>query len=203
MQIIERLRSDRFRNRQLRSMLLDQSFVAGIGNYLRCETLYYCGLDPRSRSRDLSDEDVEHLADIILELAWQSYQTGGITNDLEVANSLMEQGARFGDVRHYVYNRKGKPCYYCNTKIRKTQGSGQAIYYCPVCQSANREGDIATSEFHDGSEKRSVRRGCERRGQTSTPPISFGSRPHSVVRHRRARAGHCRTATRLLGPELR
>lgn len=136
-QIVERLRSKRFCNRQLRSVLLDQSFVAGIGNYLRCETLFYCGLDPRVRSRDLSDDDVEHLAETILDMAWQSYYTEGITNDLEVANRLMEQGAKFGDVRHYVYNRRGKPCYYCDTTIRKTQGSGQAIHYCPVCQSAD------------------------------------------------------------------
>ncbi len=135
--IVARLRSDRFSNRQLRSVLHDQSFVAGIGNYLRCETLYFCGLDPRMRSRDLDDKNVEYLANAILDLAKQSYHTGGITNDLEYANSLMEQGAKFKDVRHYVYSRKGKPCYYCNTTIRKTQGSGQAIYYCPECQSAD------------------------------------------------------------------
>lgn len=135
--IVARLTSDKFRNRRLGNILTDQSFVAGLGNYLRCEVLFVCGLDPRSRGKDLEEESLQALADAMLGLAKQSYLTGGITNDLERANSLMEQGASFRQARHHVYSRAGSPCYRCGSVINRSQGSGQAIYYCPQCQSVS------------------------------------------------------------------
>lgn len=132
--IVERLRSTKFRNRQLGGVLTDQSFVAGLGNYLRCEILFYSGLHPEVRSRDLDDKKCHLLADVILKMPRQSYQTDGITNNLERAEQLMKQGLTFEDARFYVFRRQGLACYRCNSLIEKFSQAGQACYCCPLCQ---------------------------------------------------------------------
>ncbi len=132
--IVERLNSKRFRRRQLASILTDQSFVAGLGNYLRCEILFYCGLHPKVCSRELSDEKLCFLAEAVLALSRQSYHTAGITNDLKQARRLMKQGVSFENARFYVYRRAGEPCYRCGHPIEKNSIAGQALYYCPECQ---------------------------------------------------------------------
>ena len=59
----------------------------------------------------------------IVRCADGSFYTG-ITNDLERANSLIEQGASFRQARHHVYSRAGSPCYRCGSVINRSQGSG-------------------------------------------------------------------------------
>jgi len=132
--IMERLEERRFRNRQLGGLLTDQSFVAGLGNYLRCEILFVCGLSPARRPVDLDGKARERLAAAMLELPRQSYRTGGITNDLAMANELMRNGASFEAARFRVFRRENQPCYRCATAIRRTRRGGQVTYLCPSCQ---------------------------------------------------------------------
>ena len=133
--IVERLKSGKYRNRQLGGVLTDQSFVAGLGNYLRCEILYYSQHHPCVRSSDLNDEQLRFLANVIIDLTHQSYQTGGITNDLDHAQQLIQQDATFEEARFYVFRRQGMACYRCGHLIEKSSQAGQACYYCPACQS--------------------------------------------------------------------
>lgn len=136
-QVAEILLSKRFRNRQLGGFLTDQSFVAGLGNYLRCEILFTAKCHPKTTATSLSPKALNRLAKLILEIPRQSYQHGGITNDLAAAKKLMENGADFESARFKVFRREGLPCYECgSTIIRKNKG-GQACYYCPPCQSSN------------------------------------------------------------------
>lgn len=132
--ILERLRERRFRGRQLGSLLTDQGFVAGLGNYLRCEILFVCELHPSRRPLDCTPREQERLAATIPELTRQSYQTGGVTNDPVSAKKLMAQGATFEQARFHVYRRQGLACYRCASPIVKSSHSGQACYHCPVCQ---------------------------------------------------------------------
>jgi endonuclease-8 len=132
--IVEQLSSARYRNRQLGAVLTDQSFVAGLGNYLRCEILFYCGLHPRVRSSELDVKKLHLLAKTILELSRQSYKTAGITNQLVQAKKLMKQGVRFEDARFYVFRRQGLACYRCGSIIEKNSQAGQVCFYCPQCQ---------------------------------------------------------------------
>ena len=132
--LVECLSSAKVRNRQLGGVLTDQSFVAGLGNYLRCEILFYSRLHPKVRSSDLNDEQLYLLANAILKLARQSYQTGGITNQLDHAQQLMNQGESFEDARFYVFRRQGLNCYCCGSQIEKKLQAGQACFYCPQCQ---------------------------------------------------------------------
>ncbi len=133
-QIIERLQMAKYKNRQLGTVLTDQSFVAGLGNYLRCEVLFYSALHPKIRSSKLDDKQLLLLARTILKLSRQSYQTAGITNQLTQAKKLMKQGASFEEARFYVFRRQGQACYRCGTFIEKNSQAGQMCFYCPVCQ---------------------------------------------------------------------
>lgn len=124
----------RFRRRQLGHLLLDQAFLAGVGNYLRSEILYYAGLKPTQRMMDLNDQALDHLADACCEILWRSVRTGGITNDPERAETLKAAGWRRGDYRHYVFSRAGQACFDCDSPIEKATVSGRRLYCCPVCQ---------------------------------------------------------------------
>ncbi len=132
--IIERLRSKKYNNRQLGSVLTDQSFVAGLGNYLRCEILFYSGLNVRLHSKELDEKKIRLLAETILNMSRQSYQTAGITNQLSDAKKMMKQGATFEQARFYVFRRQGLPCYRCGSLIEKKSLAGNACFYCPTCQ---------------------------------------------------------------------
>ena len=134
--IAERLASKRYRNRQLGTVLTDQSFVAGLGNYLRCEILYYVSLCPSVRCREVSEMKLKELAGAIIELPRQSYRTAGITNDIKHAQALMKEGRSFEDSRFYVFRRQGLPCYRCGARIEKLTSSGQACYLCQICQAS-------------------------------------------------------------------
>ncbi len=133
-QIIKRLTAKRFNKRQIGGFLTDQSFVAGLGNYLRCEILFVAGLHPQQTPANLDNTQLEALANAILTLPKQSYQTAGITNDFQQAERLMQQGSSFEDARFWVFRREGLACYQCQSVIKRQNMGGQSCYYCEHCQ---------------------------------------------------------------------
>ncbi|WP_034943557.1 endonuclease VIII [Erwinia oleae] len=124
-QVAERLLSPRFRRRQFSGLLLDQAFLAGLGNYLRVEILWQAGLAARHRAMDLTPEQVEQLAGALLRIPRLSYQTRGRVNDKK------HHGALFS---FRVFHRQGKPCERCGGIIEKTTLSSRPFYWCPGCQ---------------------------------------------------------------------
>ena len=86
------------------------------------------------RGSELNKKDLRLLANAMLKLARQSYQSGGITNDMRQAKKLLKQGASFEDSRFYVFRRQGSSCYRCAARIKKNAMAGQACFYCPQCQ---------------------------------------------------------------------
>jgi len=132
--LIERLTDKRFCRRQLGGVLTDQGFVAGIGNYLRCEILFCARLQPARRACDCDPQQLEQLAVAMLELPRRSYRSGGITNDPARAAALMAQGASFEQARFWVFRRQGEACYRCGSTIEKRLANGQPCYLCPGCQ---------------------------------------------------------------------
>lgn len=124
----------RFRGRNLGGLLLDQGFVAGIGNYLRSEILFEAGVSPWARPRDLDADQQSKLAGAILTLVQRTYQLKGITNSPERADRLKQEGWTFGQRRHMVFNRDGERCHDCASPLVKTVMASRRLYYCPVCQ---------------------------------------------------------------------
>lgn len=133
--VLELLTAKQNQRRQFTTLYLDQHFLAGIGNYLRSEILYVAKLHPRLRPIDCSDAQLETLAEASITIPYQSYRYNGITNDLDLANQLKDQGQKRSQYRHWVFSRAGRPCRLCQTPIVKDFASSRRFYYCPVCQT--------------------------------------------------------------------
>jgi len=130
-----RLDEARFRRRALSSLYLDQAFIAGIGNYLRSEILFFAGLDHRRRPADLSRGERGRLGRETLAVALRSYDTRGITNPPSRVRARKAAGdAARGAHRFAVFGRDGKPCDGCGTAVQRTDAGSRRLYYCSVCQ---------------------------------------------------------------------
>lgn len=124
-QVKERLLSPRFRRRQFSGLLLDQAFLAGLGNYLRVEILWQSALSPQHNASQLSEAQLNVLAQTLLEIPRLSYQTRGVVDENK------HHGALF---RFKVFHRAGEPCERCGGIIEKTTLSSRPFYWCPACQ---------------------------------------------------------------------
>lgn len=133
-QVAERFLAPPFRRRRLTTLLLDQGFLAGVGNYLRSEILFAARVDPHKRPADCSPAEIERLADAAVTLTRRSYETRGITNDPALVAALKKSGAPRSDYRFWVFNRDGRPCYSCGSPILKDSAGGRRLYFCPTCQ---------------------------------------------------------------------
>lgn len=133
-EIKDRLVSNTFKRRSFAALFLDQSFLSGIGNYLRSEILFDASIDPRKRPKDLAKNQLLKLAKSAITISHRSYQTGGITADDEYVKRKKLNGARRKEYRHYVFARAGKPCPTCVKAVKKEKISGRRLYYCSHCQ---------------------------------------------------------------------
>ncbi|SUI03478.1 endonuclease VIII [Salmonella enterica subsp. indica] len=114
-----RLLSPRFRNRQFSGLLLDQGFLAGLGNYLRVEILWQVGLTGQHKASQLNDEQLDTLAQALLDIPRLSYNTRGQVDDNK------HHGALF---RFKVFHRDGEACERCGGTIEKTTLSSRPFY---------------------------------------------------------------------------
>ncbi len=135
--LAERLVSPRFAGKALAGLLLDQAFLAGMGNYLRTEVLYYAGLHPSVRPKDLRPLELARLAEQLLGVTRRSYATGGVTNEAAIAGVLQGDGAPFEGYRFAAFERAGQPCYQCGSTIERMELAGRRLYLCPECQRQN------------------------------------------------------------------
>ncbi|MDP4549332.1 endonuclease VIII [Alkalihalobacillus macyae] len=134
-QLKERFQSKAFSGKKWTSLLLDQSFIGGIGNYLRSEILFLAGIHPDYRPKDCSEEQLERAAEATITMVTQSYKYNGITNDLELAMKLKEEGKTRREYRHWVFNREAQPCRIDGTEIQKMKAGSRRLYFCPTCQT--------------------------------------------------------------------
>ncbi|WP_138429792.1 endonuclease VIII [Fodinibius saliphilus] len=133
-EILAQFTSDEFKNRKLTTLLLDQGFVSGIGNYLRSEIMFYAKVNPHKKLREYSKEKKEALAEATVKLTVRSYETGGITNDPSIVEALKREGASRSEFRHFVYKRTDDRCHKCGRVIEEEKTGGRKIYFCPNCQ---------------------------------------------------------------------
>lgn len=133
-QVKQILLSPKFSNRGLAAFYLDQGFVAGIGNYLRSEILYFARVNPWTKPKQLDTKRINKLAKTTLEVSRRSYQTGGITNPAARVNQLKKLGLPRGKYRHAVFGRESADCYSCGSRIIKEAVASRRLYWCPSCQ---------------------------------------------------------------------
>ena len=134
--IRQRLESRRFARRSTGSLFIDQSFVAGLGNYLRSEILFVAGIHPSRRPADLEADELGRLAAQTIRVARRSYRTRGVTVVPALERRLRHQGWSFGERRFYVFGRDGLRCHECPSVIERVTVSGRNLFLCPCCQAS-------------------------------------------------------------------
>lgn len=133
--VLAQIDDPRFTRKGLAGLLLDQGFLAGVGNYLRSEILFVARIHPAARIGDLTGTQRSALARAAFGLTRQSYRTRGITNDLVLARRLKAAGNSFARYRHWVFDRAGEACHQCGTSIERIELTGRGLYCCPRCQA--------------------------------------------------------------------
>lgn len=125
--LAERLRG----RRPLKTALMDQSVIAGIGNIYADESLFRAGLSPLREAGSLNDREIARLLDALQAILRLSIsQCGSSIRDYRDADG--NAGAFQNTFR--VYGRGGKQCHNCGRELTKVKLSGRATVYCETCQ---------------------------------------------------------------------
>ena len=133
--VLARLQAAPYRRRQFAGLLLDQGFLAGLGNYLRAEILTAAGLHPLARPADCTPAELRKLATQIVRLTRRSYKTRGIINPPGLVKELKKLGYRTREqYRFNTYGRDGRPCHRCGESIEFNLAGGRKMFFCPNCQ---------------------------------------------------------------------
>ena len=120
------------RRRHIKTLLLDQSIVAGIGNIYADEALFSSGILPDTVAADLKPKQIEKLHQAIIDVLQTSINKGGTT--FSDFLDLLGVSGNYGDAA-LVYGRTGEPCKACGTAIEKIKLGGRSSHFCPNCQS--------------------------------------------------------------------
>ena len=126
---VERIR---LRKGRLKPLLLNQAFLAGIGNIYADESLWYARLHPLREVSKLSDGEVGALYGAIRRVLKKAIGAGGTSFDQNYRRINGMSGEFEEDLR--VVGRADEPCYRCGTRIVKTVVGQRGTYYCPNCQ---------------------------------------------------------------------
>ncbi|WP_461226404.1 DNA-formamidopyrimidine glycosylase [Lacticaseibacillus suihuaensis] len=119
------------RKAPIKSVILDQSVVAGVGNIYADETLWQGRLNPAQPANTLTRAETTRLHDAIIEILGAATRLGGTS----VHTFLDATGQRGGfQARLHVYDRENTPCDRCQTTIVKTKVGQRGTHYCPHCQ---------------------------------------------------------------------
>jgi len=119
------------RTAPLKSFLLDQSRVAGVGNIYADEALYRARLHPLSPAGSMKAEHLEALCDAVVAALEAGIDAGGSTID-DYRDARGEKGTMQDEF--LVHTREGEPCPSCGGEIDRIVVAGRSTYFCPACQ---------------------------------------------------------------------
>ncbi len=121
------------RKSPVKTALLDQKIVAGLGNIYVCEALWRARINPATRAADLDGRQVDSLVPAIRDVLAEAIAAGG--------SSLKDYRQADGELGYFqhafaVYGREGEPCKTegCTENIARISQSGRSSFYCPACQ---------------------------------------------------------------------
>ena len=122
---------EKYPNRTVKQVLLDQHLIAGIGNIYADESAFLSKILPMRKVKTLSEKEIADLHKNIIAVLKLSIQKKGTSSK----NYLRSNGQKGGFVPYLmVYGRKGETCKHCGAKIVKTKHAGRGTHYCPECQ---------------------------------------------------------------------
>jgi len=122
-----------FRGRKtpIKSALLNQKLLRGIGNIYADESLFRAGIRPRRRGSSISRQQLTKLHTAVKEVLEEAIALGGSS----ISDYVDADGeAGFFQLQHRVYGREGEPCLICKTGIKRVVIAGRSSHYCPRCQ---------------------------------------------------------------------
>ncbi len=127
----EFLRRLRARKARLKPLLLNQSFLRGLGNIYTDEALFRAGIHPLAMAARLTRQRALRLHSAIVEVLSEAVATGGSS-----ISDYVDADGRQGwfQLQHRVYQRTGEPCVVCGAPIRRILVSQRGTHFCPRCQ---------------------------------------------------------------------
>jgi formamidopyrimidine-DNA glycosylase len=122
-----------FRGRKtpIKSALLNQKLLRGVGNIYADESLFRAGIRPRRRAASLTRQDLHRLFRAVQEVLREAIAKGG-SSISDYVDSDGEEG--FFQLEHRVYGREGEQCLVCRTTVKRVVLVGRSSHYCPNCQ---------------------------------------------------------------------
>jgi formamidopyrimidine-DNA glycosylase len=122
-----------FRGRKtpIKSALLNQKLLRGVGNIYADESLFRAGIRPRRRAASLTGERLSKLRCAVQEVLREAITLGG-SSISDYVDADGEEG--FFQLQHRVYGREGEPCLVCKTTVKRVVIAGRSSHYCPNCQ---------------------------------------------------------------------
>ena len=125
------MKAARGRRLPVKSFLMDQKAVAGIGNIYASEILHGAGIDPLRPASSLRADDWKKIVAVAARVLKKAVESRGTS-----VSDWQDLYARQGEYQHRlrVYGRTSKPCAKCGTKIRRIVIAGRSTFYCPECQ---------------------------------------------------------------------
>lgn len=121
------------RRSKLKPLLMDQKFVAGIGNIYADEILFSAGLAPDRSSDRLTPQEIRRLFRSMIETLQEAVKHRGSSIADEQYRDIFGETGGFQS-QHNVYGREGHPCPRCRTPIVRVKANGRSGYSCPQCQ---------------------------------------------------------------------
>lgn len=124
---------DKFKNKKLpiKTVLLDQSIIVGIGNIYANEILYLCGINPLKKANLINDKEIDDIIKYTKEVLDKAIEAGGTTirsySSVDGVHGLFQREL-------YVHSKEGEKCIKCDSLIEKIKVGGRGTYYCPNCQ---------------------------------------------------------------------
>ncbi len=122
-----------FRGRKtpIKSALLNQKLLRGVGNIYADESLSRAGIRPRRRASTITRDQLSKLLASVKEVLREAIALGG-SSISDYVDADGEEG--FFQLQHRVYGREGEPCLVCKTPIKRIVIAGRSSHYCPRCQ---------------------------------------------------------------------
>jgi formamidopyrimidine-DNA glycosylase len=121
----------RHRKTPIKSALLNQKLLSGVGNIYADESLFRAGIRPRRRAASLTRAELGKLHAAVQEVLREAIELGGSS----VSDYVDAEGREgFFQLQHRVYGREGEPCLACGTPIKRVIIAGRSSHYCPHCQ---------------------------------------------------------------------
>lgn len=119
------------RSGKIKSLLLNQTIIAGIGNIYADEILFDARVHPETPASSLRRADLDRLRASMLRVLGKAVEAGGST-----LRDYVDADGRAGEFQfdHKVYDREGEPCAGCSGRVKRIVVAGRGTYFCPRCQ---------------------------------------------------------------------